>query len=61
MTGEIRRGLAFKEAFDLSKENKVPMHPLYIYDYTDITIRELTELSDVTISRANRKNRRWDI
>ena len=35
---------SFKEAFGLSKKYGVPMHPLYIYDYSDLDTAELREL-----------------
>ncbi|MGC8571749.1 MAG: DNA polymerase II large subunit [Candidatus Micrarchaeia archaeon] len=38
---EIKRKPSFKEAFDISIEYKIPMHPLYIYEYQDITVNEL--------------------
>ncbi|MGD0729301.1 MAG: DNA polymerase II large subunit, partial [Candidatus Micrarchaeaceae archaeon] len=44
-SGKVPSELSFKEAFDISAKYNVPMHPLYIYDYTDITARELNELS----------------
>ncbi|MEM0149477.1 MAG: DNA polymerase II large subunit, partial [Candidatus Micrarchaeaceae archaeon] len=36
----------FKEAFELSKAYGVPMHPRYIYEYSEITSDELHELMD---------------
>lgn len=45
--GEIKRAPTFKEALEYSQSTNVPMHPLYIYDYVDITVRELNELSNV--------------
>ncbi len=38
---EIKKKLSFKEAYEISKEYNVPMHPLYIYEYQDITSNEL--------------------
>ena len=38
--------ISFKEAFEISSKSGVPMHPLYIYDYTDITTAELADLSN---------------
>jgi DNA polymerase II large subunit len=38
--------ISFKEAFEISMKQNIPMHPLYIYDYTDITTMELIELSN---------------
>lgn len=36
--------ISFKDAFEISKRYSVPMHPLYIYDYSDITTSELSGL-----------------
>ncbi len=36
---------SFKDAFGLSEKHKVPMHPLYIYDYNDMTTEELVSLA----------------
>jgi DNA polymerase II large subunit len=36
----------FREAFELSKNYEVPMHPQYIYEYQDLTVAELCELAD---------------
>ncbi len=37
---------SFAEAFALSGKYNVPMHPKYIYDYSDITSAELAELRE---------------
>lgn len=42
--GSINDHISFREAFELSTNYKVPMHPFYIYDYSDISTRELIEL-----------------
>jgi len=39
----------FKEAFEISSKTGVAMHPLYIYDYTDITTAELSELAEALL------------
>ena len=39
------KAASFKEAFELSEKYKVPMHPLYIYEYNDITAEELVSLA----------------
>ncbi len=36
--------VSFKEALELSKKHKVPMHPRYTYDYVDTTKEELADL-----------------
>lgn len=38
--------LSFKDAFEISAKSGIPMHPLYIYDYYDISTMELIELSN---------------
>lgn len=43
--GSMPKPANFKEAFELSKRYGVPMHPLYIYDYSDLDISELRELA----------------
>ncbi len=43
-TDEIKGVPSFKEAYEKSKSYGVPMHPMYIYDYADITIQEAREL-----------------
>ncbi|MGC8669815.1 MAG: DNA polymerase II large subunit [Candidatus Micrarchaeia archaeon] len=43
---------SFKEAFELSIQYNVPMHPRYIYDYSDISKEELQTLIDA-IGAAN--------
>jgi DNA polymerase II large subunit len=42
--GDINEHISFKDAYELSIEYNIPMHPFYIYDYSDISVRELTEL-----------------
>ena len=44
--GEIPSSVGFKDAFKFSIDRKIPMHPLYIYDYFDISTNELIELSN---------------
>jgi DNA polymerase II large subunit len=39
--------LNFKEAYDISISNNVPMHPLYTYDYLDISTADLFNLSNM--------------
>jgi DNA polymerase II large subunit len=41
--------ISFRHAFEISQQYKVPMHPLYIYDYFDISTRELSELSNAIL------------
>ncbi len=43
---EIPDRISFREAFAFSKDYNVPMHPLYIYDYSDISTIELIDLSN---------------
>ncbi len=43
--GDMPEPQNFKEAFDLSAKYGVPMHPLYIYDYSDLDSTELRELA----------------
>ena len=42
--GVLPDQMSFREAFELSMKYNVPMHPLYIYDYSDISAIELVEL-----------------
>ncbi|MCL4373818.1 MAG: DNA polymerase II large subunit [Candidatus Marsarchaeota archaeon] len=44
----------FKEAYELSSAYNVPMHPRYIYEYTDITPLELKSLAEA-VSKAKIK------
>ncbi|MGC8652227.1 MAG: DNA polymerase II large subunit [Candidatus Micrarchaeia archaeon] len=44
----------FKEAYELSNTYKVPMHPVYIYEYADITPIELKTLAEA-VSKAKVK------
>ncbi len=43
-TTEIPARPTFKEAVRISSENSVPMHPLYTYDYSDMSMAELVGL-----------------
>ncbi|MGD0510288.1 MAG: DNA polymerase II large subunit [Candidatus Micrarchaeaceae archaeon] len=42
--GSVPDRISFKEAFELCSKYGVPMHPLYIYDYSDISVVELASL-----------------
>ncbi len=49
--GELPQISSFKEAYALSKEYGVPMHPRYTYDYGDLTAGELKGIANA-ISKA---------
>ncbi len=55
--------MSFKDAFEISLQNNVPMHPLYIYDYTDISTKELIDLSNaISISQIEKSsNKIFDV
>jgi DNA polymerase II large subunit len=42
--GEIPANPTFREALELSSANGIPMHPRYIYEYSDISMGELGAL-----------------
>lgn len=41
---------SFKEAYELSKSSRVPMHPRFIYDYSDLTGDELILLGNSVLN-----------
>ncbi|MDE1869010.1 MAG: DNA polymerase II large subunit [Candidatus Micrarchaeota archaeon] len=41
---------SFKEAYDLSEKYGVPMHPRYIYDYSDLSAEELPMLASAVLN-----------
>ncbi|MGA2800048.1 MAG: DNA polymerase II large subunit [Candidatus Micrarchaeaceae archaeon] len=43
-TGEIPAKPSFREALAISTSSGIPMHPIYIYDYSDISMSELSGL-----------------
>ncbi len=47
--GEMPCIRSFREAFQLSIDYKVPMHPAYTYEYQDISTRELAEIAAALI------------
>ncbi len=49
-SGETPKNPSFADAFRLSMDYKVPMHPAYVYDYADITVNELVELRNAVSS-----------
>ena len=48
--GEIPKRPTFKEAYELSKGYGVPMHPLYIYDYNEVTSQELLAIANAVLA-----------
>ncbi|MGI0100395.1 MAG: DNA polymerase II large subunit [Candidatus Micrarchaeaceae archaeon] len=48
--GEPQDGISFKDAFLISSSKGVPMHPRYIYDYSDISVAELRAIHSAVAS-----------
>jgi DNA polymerase II large subunit len=48
--GEMPKKPDFREAYGLSKAYNVPMHPLYIYDYNEISQQEILAIAKAVLS-----------
>lgn len=55
-TGNLPGRISFRDAFELSIRNGVPLHPLYLYDYLDISVRELVALCNAISCSEIEKN-----